>query len=329
MWRYRRHAVADGLDRLPRRLAGRAHAAARVPGKCARLRRHHGGPEAAAAKASPSTRTSARSSISCARPCSVGRSSSGSPAKPISTCPPSRREKKELIDKLRERCRSTSGRFARPAGDSKRDQSSLYTITVDGSERQKRSGRAVAGQLVRRGHAGRQAHRLRFRAAFPAPQIAEYDQRLAEAEGQLADFKKNNIGLVPGAPGDYFSRLQAETEPRSARRLCAWPPAPCRTGAPDEWRVATPIGGAAARCPVRPRWPRRCTSSSAARPRALDELLLSFTDKHPDVVAARETLEELKARSRPRSMALQSGEASAETWPAWARTRSTSRSSCS
>ncbi len=34
----------------------------------------------------------------------------------------------------------------------------------------------------------------------------------------------------------------------------------------------------------------------------LDDLLLRFTDKHPDVIAARETLEALRTRQKPRRL---------------------------
>src|SRR5258706_16366692 len=43
----------------------------------------------------------------------------------------------------------------------------------------------------------------------------------------------------------------------------------------------------------------------------LDELLLKFTDKHPDVIAARATLEELKQRRVVELASLRRGDASA------------------
>jgi polysaccharide chain length determinant protein (PEP-CTERM system associated) len=43
----------------------------------------------------------------------------------------------------------------------------------------------------------------------------------------------------------------------------------------------------------------------------LDELLLRFTDKHPDVLATRETLEQLKARQQEEIAALRRGDAGA------------------
>ena len=45
---------------------------------------------------------------------------------------------------------------------------------------------------------------------FLREQIADYEKRLVAAEGALAEFKRHNVGLVPGAQGDYFTRLQNE-----------------------------------------------------------------------------------------------------------------------
>ncbi|MEH6625322.1 MAG: XrtA system polysaccharide chain length determinant [Motiliproteus sp.] len=39
-------------------------------------------------------------------------------------------------------------------------------------------------------------------------QIDEYEQRLVEAENQLKEFKRRNIGVMPGEQGDYYSRLE-------------------------------------------------------------------------------------------------------------------------
>src|SRR5205814_1614666 len=39
---------------------------------------------------------------------------------------------------------------------------------------------------------------------FLKQQIADYEQKLREAEDRLAQFKKENIGLMPGQSGDYY-----------------------------------------------------------------------------------------------------------------------------
>ena len=45
---------------------------------------------------------------------------------------------------------------------------------------------------------------------FLEEQLAKYEKLLQQAETRLADFKKSNIGQMPGERGDYFSRFQQE-----------------------------------------------------------------------------------------------------------------------
>jgi polysaccharide chain length determinant protein (PEP-CTERM system associated) len=150
---------------------------------------------------------------------------------------------------------------------------------------------------------------------FLREQIADYDRRLAEAESRLADFKKRNFGLVPGGTqGDHFSRLTTETQEvqrinsqldiansRRAelmRQLRGETPyvAPGAAGTPR------PANGAGA----------QDTAGRIAETQArLDDMLLRFTDKHPDVVATRETLQQLRARQEEEIAALRRGDMSA------------------
>lgn len=44
---------------------------------------------------------------------------------------------------------------------------------------------------------------------FLEQQIKLYERRLEEAEFRLAQFKKRNVGLMPGSDGDYFARLSS------------------------------------------------------------------------------------------------------------------------
>ena len=44
--------------------------------------------------------------------------------------------------------------------------------------------------------------------SFLQEQIREYETRLRDAEDRLARFKKDNVGLMPGETGDYYTRLQ-------------------------------------------------------------------------------------------------------------------------
>ena len=52
----------------------------------------------------------------------------------------------------------------------------------------------------------------RRRRNFCSSRSRETEQRLREAEERLAAFKKRNVGTMPGAEGDYFTRLQNEMD---------------------------------------------------------------------------------------------------------------------
>ncbi len=147
---------------------------------------------------------------------------------------------------------------------------------------------------------------------FLVDQIKDYERRLGATEERLANFKKQNVGLMPGAQGDYFTRLQNEIDGVSkAQAQLAIAQTPSRRiAASDPWPAARD-GGVAFRCQHRaarlfraPRAPdrRRAQADTASRiadtQAKLDDLLLRFTEKHPDVIALRQTLEDLKARQQ-------------------------------
>jgi polysaccharide chain length determinant protein (PEP-CTERM system associated) len=131
---------------------------------------------------------------------------------------------------------------------------------------------------------------------FLRDQIRAYEQRLGEAEARLADFKKRNVGLIPGEEGDYFSRLNAQTqslqraEADLALAVSRRGELRRQLGSVNPYVAGTfsAAPGSAAPTDVSIR-----IQESEAK---LEELLLRFTDKHPEVVALRDTIRELRAR---------------------------------
>ena len=146
--------------------------------------------------------------------------------------------------------------------------------------------------------------------AFLTDQIADYDRRLAEAEARLADFKKQNVGLMPGTGGDFFTRLQTEmdasTKVQEQLSVALKKRAELERqlhGEQPVMQTAAPGGGAGGATPAND------TASRIREAQAhLDELLLRFTDKHPDVIALRQTLEELKAKQAQEIEAIKRGD---------------------
>ena len=147
---------------------------------------------------------------------------------------------------------------------------------------------------------------------FLRGQIAEYGQRLSASEQYLADFKKRNVGLLPGEQGDYFNRLQSETlglkkakeKLALALRKLAELQSELRAG---QQFTADSSGGPANSAALD-------TEGEIARAQEkLSQLLLVYTDKYPSVVALRQTLKQLKAREKMELAAAKQGDLSAAT----------------
>ena len=132
---------------------------------------------------------------------------------------------------------------------------------------------------------------------FLDQQIREYEQRLIDAEQRLADFRRANVGMMPTDRGGYYSRLQdverqleqAQLQIREvqnrrdelARQLAREQPV-IEGGAGTSWWGATSPYDA------------RIQNMEAQ----LDELLLRFTERHPDVISLRRTIADLEEQRR-------------------------------
>jgi polysaccharide chain length determinant protein (PEP-CTERM system associated) len=145
---------------------------------------------------------------------------------------------------------------------------------------------------------------------FMTEQISEYEKKLATAEGRLADFKREHAGLVPGATGgDYFSRLNSSTDELNKQRQALTTAEQKRDELRRQLSSEQPLTGGA----VAVGSGGATDTGSAIREAQgrLDELLLRFTDKHPDVIEARRNLEDLKRRQAVENAAIRRGDATA------------------
>jgi len=144
---------------------------------------------------------------------------------------------------------------------------------------------------------------------FLSTQIADYDKKLQAAEAKIADFKRQNAGLVPGASGsDYFSRLQAESEELNKDRLSLTVAEQKRDELRRQLSSEQPMLG------LTGSGAGGATDTAGAIREAqgrLDELLLRYTDKHPDVIAARQALDDLRKRQAAEIQAVRRGDQAA------------------
>jgi polysaccharide chain length determinant protein (PEP-CTERM system associated) len=184
----------------------------------------------------------------------------------------------------------------------------LYTIIY--TDRSREGARRIVNQLLRLFLAnalGGSQEGSEQAQQFLTQQIAEYDKRLAAAEAKLADFKREHAGLVPGSTGDYFARLHAETDELDKDRLALTIAEQKRDELRRQLAGEQPVMGSSAS------GGRGGDTASAIRETQarLEDLLLRFTDKHPDVIAARRQLEDLKAREKTEMAAMRRGDQSA------------------
>lgn len=143
---------------------------------------------------------------------------------------------------------------------------------------------------------------------FLDDEIAKLELRLTDSESRLAEFKKKNVGSMPGEGGDYFARLQAEmggesqlrqqlglAETRRAelqRQMSGEDPflfnfdQTAQTGTGETGDIPSQI---------------------AALEKRLQESLLRYTEKHPEVIAMRDTISELKRRQQEELDRLKAG----------------------
>jgi polysaccharide chain length determinant protein (PEP-CTERM system associated) len=145
---------------------------------------------------------------------------------------------------------------------------------------------------------------------FMTEQIAEYEKKLGVAEGKLADFKRQHAGLVPGATGgDYFSRLNAATDELNKQRQALTMAEQKRDELQRQLAGEHPLTGGSV--VIGSGGPTDTGSAIREAQGRLDELLLRYTDKHPDVIEARRSLEDLKRRQAVENAAIRRGDANA------------------
>ena len=208
-----------------------------------------------------------------------------------------------IIDGLRTRLIVDS------TGDQRGNQpANLYTITYTDSDR--RTARNVVDELLKlflANSLGNSQEGSEQAVQFLVQQIGEYEKKLGAAESRLADFKRQNSGTLPGATGDYFQRLQAAKDELQREQNSVTVAQQKRDELQRQLSSEQPllgggpaVGGGAD------------TSSQIREMQAhLDELLLRYTDKHPDVIAARNQLADLKKRQQAEIAAVRRGDPAA------------------
>lgn len=173
----------------------------------------------------------------------------------------------------------------------------LLNSFVEGTMGSERSGTASAQRFLR-------------------DQLTQYDRDLAEAEQRLAEFKKKNVGMVPGEEGGYFQRLQFEMQEVKRLSSAIAIANSKRDELQRQLRGETPFTASDSMTTQRGAngqqgGPQDTASRIQETQARLDDMLLRYTDKHPEVIAARETLGQLRTRQKEELAALKRGDAGA------------------
>jgi polysaccharide chain length determinant protein (PEP-CTERM system associated) len=130
---------------------------------------------------------------------------------------------------------------------------------------------------------------------FLSQQLGDYERKLREAEERLADFKKENLGLMPGQTGDYYARRQAIAEDLAKLRSQYLVVEQRRDELRRQLEGEEPTFGLVTPTPGRAATPS--DAKIAESQKELDQLLLQYTEKHPRVIALRERIEQLRKQS--------------------------------
>lgn len=128
---------------------------------------------------------------------------------------------------------------------------------------------------------------------FIESQVKEYESKLAEAEERLAKFKQQNLGSMPGSGGDYFQKMETEMVKLQELRQSYAQMQTRRDELERQLSGEEPtfgLMGSAEGSPI---------DGQIARFKAQrDQLLLQYTEKHPQVQSLSDTIARLEEEKR-------------------------------
>jgi len=129
---------------------------------------------------------------------------------------------------------------------------------------------------------------------FIDDQIRTYEERLAQAEDRLKEFKIRNMGMLPNQGADFASRLIGTNDALNQARLELAEAEQARNA------IRRKISGDTSTAPGERAAPvmvdRALEERIAAVNKNLDSLRTQYTEEHPDIISNRRLLDQLVAR---------------------------------
>ena len=159
----------------------------------------------------------------------------------------------------------------------KRVVQALLTIFVEGSLGDKRKDADSARRFI-------------------DEQIKAYEQKLIVAENALRDFKRQNMGMMPGEGKDYFGRMAGASGDVNQAKLALREAESARDAIKDQLSdtESGSIVDEPPPAPINPEIDARIRELT----KNLDALRLRYTEQHPDVVTTKRIIEQLEAQKK-------------------------------
>ena len=204
----------------------------------------------------------------------------------------SRREVDQIIESLRDRLL-----VAEEAGN-------IYVISFSDPDRERAVAvvDALVNTFIERSLGADRSESDEARR-FLEDEISEYESRLTIAENRLADFKRENVALMPGQQGDYFSRLQEARNRLSTTNSMLALATERRRELLRQLEGEEPVFGIMSQ----ESGAETSTGYTSTKIRELelqlDELRLQYTDKHPRIGQILDTIKLLKEQQMAEAQA--------------------------
>ena len=190
-------------------------------------------------------------------------------------------------------------------------QSTIALFTITYRDRSRQRTLQVVTQLLNtfvQGTLGGKQQGSDEAEKFLSQQITDYGKRLSVSEQRLASFKKSNVGLLPGDQGDYFSRLQSDMNELTKARESLSLELRKRQKLEEQLQSGQQFTTSSSGSDTKGAAALDTESQIAQTQQKLNELLLKFTEKYPDVIALRRTLAQLREREAAQIAAAKRGD---------------------
>ena len=202
-------------------------------------------------------------------------------------------ESDELVDGLRRTVKIQSESL----GGRRRNAGSLYSITFQDVDRQ--MSRRVVDSLLesfRKEFTTGQRGGTEEARRFLELKVAEYSSELRERDQEMVEFKRRYMGLLPGEGAGYFENMQAALGELQALESQLKLAVSRRGALREQLRGGIPDPGDDSGISEITTPRTELEERIVELEETLDALLLSFTERHPDVIATRTRMDQLYER---------------------------------